>query len=162
MLAGSERWLTSSLAAALRSYVQGGGRVLSLGLDSLRRLVTVRGGSAVSPTGAARFDVLGAARAPLVLRNQDLITTTRDDLGIFAGTSGAFSGFASFEPVSAVAPPAQILSEAGTSTASGAIVGYRMGKGFVVDIGLVGFGSSLAHNVDAQELVNRLWTVLTG
>jgi hypothetical protein len=30
----------------------------------------------------------------------------------------------------------------------------------VVDVGLVGFGSSLAHNVDAKELIQTLWGLL--
>jgi hypothetical protein len=30
----------------------------------------------------------------------------------------------------------------------------------VVDLGPRGFGSSLATNVDAQQLLGRLWTVL--
>ena len=55
-----------------------------------------------------------------------------------------------------------VASEAGATTNAPTIVGYRLGRGTVVDIGLIGFGSSLVHNnVDAQELTNSLWQMLS-
>lgn len=162
VLAGSERWLPGSLGSALRAYVEHGGRVLSLGIDSLRRGVTLAGGEASDPTSARSTDVLGARPGAIVTHNGDLITVLKDDLGIFSGTSGALRGYRAYEPFASVAPPAQESSEAGTSTGAPSIVGYQLGRGIVVDIGLPGFGSSLARNIDAQELVSRLWTVLGG
>ena len=84
----------------------------------------------------------------------------RDGLRIFSGTSGAFQGYSSFQPIRSVASPSEILSSAGTTSSTPTIVAYSLGKGVVVDIGLVGFGSSVAHNVDAKELLMRLWQVL--
>jgi FlgD Ig-like domain len=164
VLAGAERWLPSTLSAALRSYVQAGGRALSLGLDSLRRGVTIQGAKALDPTAPATADVFGARAGAPVTHNSDLITVIHDDLGIFSSTSGALSGFNAYQPITSVAPPAQpIASDAGTSDTTTSIVGYRLSRGIVVEIGLRGFGASLAqNNVDAQELVRRLWTVLSG
>jgi hypothetical protein len=161
VLAGSERWLPAGVGAALRSYVQGGGHVLSLGIDSLRRAVTVEGAVALDPTAPGSADTLGARVGPLVSHNHDLITVIRDQLGIFSGTSGALDGFASYQPFSGVSAPGAISSSAGTTETNPAIIGYQLGRGVVVDIGLPGFGSSLSRNVDAQELVNRLWAVLS-
>ena len=45
------------------------------------------------------------------------------------------------------------------STAQPAIIGYRLGRGLVIDIGLPGFGSSLARNFDAQQLLGQIWSV---
>ncbi len=160
VLAGSERWLPASVLAGLRTYVEGGGHVLSLGLDSLRRTVTVRGAEALHPSGPSSSDALGARPGPLVLHNHALVLVFHDHLGIFSTTSGAFTGYSSWQPTAAVLAPGKIESEAGTSTASPSIVGYQLGKGIVVDIGLVGFGSSLAGNVNAKELVSRTWQVL--
>jgi hypothetical protein len=53
------------------------------------------------------------------------------------------------------------VSEAGTSAQTPSIVGYRLGSGIVVDVGLPAFTTSLAHDVDTQELLRRLWTVLS-
>jgi FlgD Ig-like domain len=160
VLDGSMRWVPPSLGALLRSYVQNGGHLISIGTDSLLRGVTVTGATAEHPTAPAKADILGAQPGALVTGNRELITQIRDGLRIFSGTSAAFPGYSSFQSIRAIAPPGRILSEAGTANTTPAIVGYRLGNGTVVDIGLVGFGASLATHVDAKELVNRLWRVL--
>src|SRR5581483_7859722 len=162
VLAGDERWLPQSLLVGLRAYARNGGHVLSLGIESLQATVRVRLGrapEAFDPTQPGGADALEAHPGRLVTGNKDLITVVRDGLGIFASTSGAFSGYSSFEPLT---PPAgsHSVSEAAAATDGPSIAGYTLGRGSVVNIGLVGFGSSLGHNVDAQELVSKLWSVL--
>jgi hypothetical protein len=162
VFAGSVRWLPASLAGAIRDYVRRGGRVLSIGIDSLRRTVLVRGGTAARPSDPAAVDIFGARIGRLVTNNHDFIIAGPDTLGIFSGTPGVFSGFSSFQTFPAVAAPAgPIESSAGTSNATDSIIGFPLGQGTVVEIGLAGFGSSLANNTGAQELVSRLWTVLS-
>jgi FlgD Ig-like domain len=162
ILAGSERWLPASLQSTLRAYVDNGGNVVSLGIDSLRRSVTVQGARAFHPTPPSAVDALGARPGPLVAHSSGLITVIPPDrLGIFSQTSGAFPGFDSYQPIRSVAAPGQVESRAGATTGAPSIVGYRLGRGVVVDVGLVGFGSRLAHNVDAQELVDGLWKLLS-
>jgi hypothetical protein len=126
------------------------------------RTATVSGAVASSPTLPGHADVLGAMPGHLVTRNTLLVSVLRDSLGIFSGTAGVFPGFAEFEPIASVASPAQVVSAAGTGDSSEAIVGYRLGSGFVVDVGLIGFGANLSLNVNAEEFVSRLWTVLGG
>jgi len=160
VLAGSERWLPSSLSHALRAYVEQGGHVLSLGIDSLRRTVTEAAGEARDPTAAQATDALAARPGALITGNHDLVSVISDGLGIFAGTSGALLGYSSYQPFLSVASPAQLVSQAGTGNGPPSIVGYRLAQGIVVDIGLSGFGSSLPSNVNAQELIGHLWSVL--
>jgi hypothetical protein len=160
VLAGSERWIPPSLGSVLRGYVQNGGQVLSLGLDSLLRGVTLHGGTASAPTAPAAADIFGARPGPVTSTGGALITVIRDGLGIFSGTAGVLPGYRSFAPIRSVAPPAEILSAAGTSDTTESIVGFRLGRGFVVEIALPGFGASLARNVDAQELIGQLWARL--
>jgi len=162
VLAGAERWLPDSTSSALRAFVQRGGHLLSIGVDSLRRGVTVAGGRAIDPTSPRRTDALGARPAGLVTRNGDPIKVLSDGLGIFSGTSGVWRGYPSYEPIASVAAPAEISSAAGTTSSTPSIVGYTLGRGIVVFIGLPGFGSSLTGNRDAQQLVRRLWSVLSG
>jgi FlgD Ig-like domain len=159
VLAGAERWVPASFAAQLRAYVAGGGHLLSLGIDSLRRGVTIHGTTALHPTGPTSADALSARPGTLVTHNTDLITVIEDQLHIFSATSGAFQGYSSFEPIQVV-PPGKLLSAAGNTNTTPSIVGYQLGRGDVIDIGLVGFGSSLAYNVDAKELVQTLWGLL--
>lgn len=161
ILAGTEEWVTPALAASLRSYVQTGGHVLSLGIGSLLRTVTISGSQATDPTPPAAADVFGARPGAISPTGSQLIGVIRDGLGIFAGTSGLLTGFPASQ---AITPPsgALDLSEAGVSSSSPAIVGYRLGKGAVVEIGLPGFGSRLAHNVNARQVFDRVLAVLAG
>jgi hypothetical protein len=162
VLAGSLRWLPGTLASTLRAYVENGGHVMSLGTDSMLRSVTVQGERAVRPSKPTSTDPLGARPGPVVANSDALVTVIRDGLGIFAKTSGAFPGFHSYQSIRSVAAPGEVASEAGATTNAPSIVGYRLGRGTVVDIGLIGFGSSLVHNnVDAQELTNSLWQMLS-
>jgi hypothetical protein len=160
VLAGNELWLPTSLAAALRAYAMRGGRILSLGIGSLQRQVIVAGGRALNPTPASPTDVFGARPGRLSLTRGALILVGKDGLRIFSGTSGAFRGYPSYQPFAGVTPPATIASEAGVTTTAPTIIGYRYGNGTVIYIGLPGFGSSLAHNFDAQQLIGRVWSVL--
>jgi hypothetical protein len=162
ILAGSEEWVPASLAGALRSYVERGGHLVSLGLGSLERNVTVSGDALTNPTSPTATDALGARTGRLTGTAGQLIGVIDDQLGIFSTTSGVLAGFHAYQPITGVAPPGQILSQAGTTSGASAVLGYGLGRGTVVDIGLPGFGSALAHNVDAKELWNRLWTVLVG
>jgi hypothetical protein len=162
ILAGSEQWVPRSLAAALRSYVQGGGHIVSLGIDSLERYVTLGGGVVANPSTPSGTDALGAHLGHVTGTGGELITVISDQLGVLSTTSGVFAGFHTFQPITGIQPPGQVLSQAGTGPATSAIVAFSLGRGTVLDIGLPGFGSALAHDVDAKELWNRLWTVLVG
>jgi hypothetical protein len=156
LLASSQRWTAVSLGAGLRNFVAQGGRLASIGTDTLRAGVRVNGKVASSPSGLSSTDLFGVAAASLA-RSHDLITVIRDDLHIFASTSGAFPGFTVFQPLHAPRPPA---SAAGTSNATTSIIGFHAGKGTVVEVALPGFGTALTHNVDAQEFVGSLWSLL--
>jgi hypothetical protein len=142
--------------------VEGGGHVLSLGVDSMLRAVTVTDNRAVDPRPPSATDALGARPDAVVTDSTEPIAQISDGLGIFTGTPGAFGGFRSYEPIPSVAPPAQVVSEAGATGAAPSIVGYKLGRGVVVDIALPGFGSRLAHDAAARELVSRVWAVLSG
>lgn len=159
LLAGTELWVGSTLAQELRSYVQDGGHVLSLGVGSLLRQVRVSGGRALSPSRPAASDLFGARPGALTTGNSQLIGEIEDGLGIFHGTAGLFGGYRSYETIQ---PPAAAtsVSEAGTTTQSPSIVGYRLARGEVVYIALPGFGSRLAHDPSSEELFDRVLGVL--
>jgi hypothetical protein len=161
VLAGSERWLPGSLGSALSTYVEQGGHVLSLGIDSMLRGVTVSGAQALDPTVRRTTDPLLARPGPVTPTHGALILVARDGLGIFTGTAQALRGYPSYQPITSVAAPASIASAAGVSNSQPAIVGYRLGRGIVVDIGLPGFATSLARSFDARQLLQRVWAVVS-
>jgi hypothetical protein len=161
VFAGDEPWVPVPLAQALRSYTAGGGHVLSLGIDSLRRLVRLRGGQVTAPTSPGATDILGARPGAVLPSHGALILAGRDRLHIFTGTSGAFRGYRSYQRFAPTTSYGPVASAAGAATSAPAIIGYRLSKGIVVDIGLPGFGSSLVDNFDARQLVTQIWTVLS-
>jgi hypothetical protein len=161
VLAGSERWIPGALGPALKTYVERGGRVLTLGIDSLRRTVTVRSGSAENPGPSRPTDVFGAQIGDVVPHTADRILQISDDLGIFSGLSGTFQGFSSYEPVAPAVAGQPVASAAGTSATTPAVVGFRLGGGLVIKAGLPGFGAKIVHNIDAQEFTRGMWAILS-
>ena len=82
------------------------------------------------PFGAAPGQI---ARAPTARRSSCI----DDPLGIFTSTSGIFRGFPSYEVITP--PNGTAASIAGIDAASPGIIGFRLGRGSVVEIGLTGF-----------------------
>jgi len=162
VLAGSERWLPTPERAALRSFVTSGGSVLSLGVDSLRRAVTVAGNRALDPTAPSRVDALGAKIGALAAKAAPVpVTVTSDGLGLFTGVAAPLAGFPSYQPVLSVAPPGRVESSAAPSGGSPAIVGYGLGGGIVVDLSVPGFGAALSSDASARQLIDQIWTVIS-
>jgi hypothetical protein len=160
ILAGTEQWLPTTLLGALRSYVQAGGHVLSLGIGSLLRTATISAGRALDPSRRAAVDAFGARPGGVSPTGSQLVGVIRDGLGIFRGTSGLFPGFTSYQTILPPAGAAKV-SEAGVSSAAPSIVGFRLGRGSVVEIGLPGFAAQLSHDLGAQQLLERILAVST-
>jgi hypothetical protein len=161
VLAGDERWVTASFGDTLARYVQQGGRILSLGIGSLQRSVTIDGSQALDPSRAHRVDFLDGRPLPVTSSHGTLLLVQRDQLGLFGGGASPLSGYRTYQPFGPPQPPARLLSSLGVSRSSPAVIGYALGHGRVVNIGLPGFASSLAHHVEAQKLLGNVWSLLS-
>jgi hypothetical protein len=159
ILAGNETWVPNGLAADLRSYVSAGGHLLSLGIDSLRRAVTLTSTRAYSPTPARATDALGAHVAAVTPTRGALILAGRDQLHLFSGSSGTLR-YLIYQPFPGLSGGLQLASEAGVSPTSPAVIGYRLGRGIVVDVGIPGFALSLPRNFDGQQLMSGIYGAL--
>lgn len=161
ILDGAFRWLPEDLVPKLRAYARAGGRVLSIGARSLQAQAPVAqsGGTLTAgPSVALSPDPFGAQHGAVSTTAGELITAQSDPLHLFAPAM-ALTGFASFQTIN---PPNGVrASTAGVAAAAPTIVGFRSGRGRVVQVGLPGFASSLAHNVVSQQLMGRFWTLLT-
>jgi hypothetical protein len=160
---GGEDFLPASLASGtgdLDGFVKAGGRVAVFGTQSLQGAAAITNFPAAPQTSAPTFshlDPFGATHGHLTPTNGELITELTDALGLFSGTS-AFSGFSQYQPIQP--PSGATISEAGIADGTPAIVGFRDGAGTVIEVGLPGFGASLAHNYDSQALFHNTWLVL--
>jgi hypothetical protein len=164
ILDGSLVWTPPALQTALRAYAQRGAVVVSIGISSLLQSATLTAGASATiagpPSAPAQRDAFGARPGPLVTGNDELITTLQDPLGIFSTTAGAFGGVGSYQTIEPPSPAS--ASMAGVGDGAPSIIGFHLGRGTVVEIGLPDFSASLASNVDSQELIDRLWQLLSG
>ncbi len=162
VLAGSETWLPGATGSALSSWVEQGGHLLSFGIDALQRTVTVSGSKALDPSAAHAVDMLLARPDAVRSTGGALLLVDRNRQGLFSSSAQALSGFRRFQAFGPVQAPARLLTSAGVSPGAPAVIGYALGRGGVVDVGLSGFGAALARNVTARDLVDRAWRLLVG
>jgi hypothetical protein len=159
LLPGDTRWLTPALGVALRRFVHDGGRLVSLGTDSLRRYVRLtRAGELVRPTGPAAVDVFGERLRPVVRRPVTL-TIAHDSIGLFAGAGGLFSGYDAYEPTASAG--AAIVASAVTTGGMPVVVAERLGAGLVARTGLPDFAAHLMSDPASAALMDRLWMLLS-
>jgi flagellar hook assembly protein FlgD len=160
LLAGDTVWLTDDVRRRLRTFAAGRGHtVVSLGTNSLRREVDQTQTQLVNPTLASRTDLFGARLGAIEQGPAD-ISIRRDDasLQLFAGGEGLFAGVEAWEPTLA-SEEARVLSEA-VAGDDPVIVAARYGEGLVIRTGVPGFATRLSSDVESQELLGRMWTLL--
>jgi hypothetical protein len=178
LFAGSERWVTRSLAKRLRRYVADGGRVATFGTDTLRRGVTLRSNAAADAgtlsraTSQATTDPFGArVGKPRTLAAQASLSQF-DGVDAYGLMEGALDlpGFTQLEesaPVSGgklLAAVGQPLTSAETTAAeqSGkaarelrpALTAVGLGKGTVIRVGLPEWSQRLGDPNVAQVTRN--------
>jgi hypothetical protein len=159
VLAGDERWLTPRLLGRLRDYVEGGGRVASLGTDSLRRRVTLAPGALRAPTPPGRETLFGEDTRPLESLVAPLVVTT-DRLGVFRGTDGVVGLFTRFEQAERPARGAELLTNAGREAPHPAFAAYRVGRGLFVRVGTPQWSPALVGRPEVGLVTRRLWAEL--
>ncbi|MDX6689118.1 MAG: hypothetical protein QOG15_575 [Solirubrobacteraceae bacterium] len=160
ILAGDTRWLDAGVGRALRRYVRDGGRVLTVGTNSLRRSVTIgRDGIARAPTPPTTRDLFGARLAPLAREPLTLVNTV-DDIGLFAGTEGQFTGIDRFEETQNVTGGRIVAAAAADDGRRRVIVATRLGKGLVVHPGLPDFALRVRNPGEISQFMESVWTLL--
>jgi hypothetical protein len=185
LLAGTERWITPGLAKRLRGYVTDGGRLAMIGVDDLRRAVTVvaaQGGASgrfVRPTQPVDRDPFGSR-----LRKLATLPAGTELQPIAGGASapllafwdGTLGGFATAEETDlpepgdgvkvlagiGVEPPASESDTTLPPPPRPAITEAQLGKGTVVRIGLPGWAQHLGKDPDVDQLTSNAMAILAG
>jgi len=160
ILAGDTRWLDDGVARALRTYVRDGGRLLSVGTNSLRRGVHITAdGTAHDPTQPTTRDLFGS-RLLAVRRARLTLVNTVDEIGLFAGTEGQFPGISLFEQTESVAGGRIVAAAAADDGRRRVIVATRLGKGIVIRPGLPDFSLRLRRPGEISRFMEGVWTQL--
>jgi hypothetical protein len=177
LLAGAERWIPRSYARRLRDYVADGGRLASIGVDSLRRGVTLRAnadrtaGQLLRPTQVALTDPFGT-RFQELRRPGSPVTLTLIGgdaaYGLLVGFDGTLGGFTALEESD---PPenGKVLAALGVETtpetsdevpeelpesARPAVVATQIGKGVMIRVGLPEWTHRLGDRPVGQITLN--------
>ena len=164
IIAGDARWLDERAGRALRRFVRGGGRLLTVGTSSLRRSVRLTPrGRATAPTLPTDRDLFGARLRPVVRPPAPVtVVNVADEIDLFAGTAGQFAGIEAFEEtVDVRGGAAAVVAAAATQDGERqVIVAARFGDGLVIRTGLPELSASLRDNAELGELLDRIWTLL--
>jgi flagellar hook assembly protein FlgD len=179
LLLGAERWIPRGYARRLRDYVLDGGRLATIGVDSLRRGVTLRANTADSagrllrPTQPATTDPFGLRYQPL-RRTDSPVTLTLIDgdasYGLLEGFDGTLSGFSALEETDlpqggrgrtlaalGVEPAADSSDQEVQqlpAPARPAVAATELGKGVMIRVGLPEWAQRLGDRQVAQITLN--------
>jgi flagellar hook assembly protein FlgD len=165
ILAGDSTWMPDALQARLRRYVRGGGQVLSLGTDSLRRSVRVTDRALADPSGRSARDPFGARIRPLQRRPEGeqptIVGFEPDRVGLFEGTDGQLGQWPAWEETAGI--------RGGSVAASGGlelglrpvIVAERLGRGLVIRTGLPDWTARIKTDPNVAEVTRRSWALLS-
>lgn len=159
ILAGDARWLPERLGEQLDGFVRAGGRLLSLGVDSLRRTISLGAQTMSDPSAPLERDFLGARVAPPIAEQVDLVAQT-DEINLFTGTAGSLGTFDGWEETVDV-ERSRLVAVATTPAGEQVLVAYRRGRGLVLRPGVRGWSAALADEVGpAATTTRRIWTLL--
>jgi len=161
LLAGNPRWLPADLHAGLRRYVEGGGKVLSVGTESLRRFVDIRGTTMRNPSRLGADDLFGSRIGGLARRRLSLLSFPTDELKLFVGTGGLIRGFGEAEFTQGVGREGKLIGGAGPREDRPVIASYRLGKGIVMRTGLPAWSVHLGTDPAVASVMRRMWLVLS-
>jgi hypothetical protein len=159
ILAGDVRWLPRQLGDQLREFVRGGGRLFSVGFDSLHRTMALGARAMSSPSARSNRDFLQAMVSPGV-RESTALTAQTDEINLFAGTAGSLSTWDQWQPTTDVGP-GRLVATAVEAGGDDVFVAYRLGRGLVIRPGVRGWSAALDDDVSPPATTTRrIWTLL--
>jgi hypothetical protein len=159
ILAGDVRWLPEQLGDRLRSFVRGGGRLFTVGFDSLNRTMALGARTMSSPSARAERDFLGAAVSEAE-RGTTSLTAQTDDINLFAGTAGSLGSWEAWEKTADVGD-GRLVATAVEDGGEDVFVAYRLGRGLVFRPGVRGWSAALDADVSPPATTTRrIWTLL--
>ena len=159
ILAGDTRWLPELLGDRLRKFVRGGGRLLSVGLDSLHRTLALGARAMSDPSARTATDFLGA-KVGRPVREPTALIAQSDELNVFAGTAGNLGSWEAWEHTLDVRG-GRLVATAVVDSGEDVFVAYRLGRGLVIRPGVGGWSSALDDPIaPPATAMRRIWTLL--
>jgi hypothetical protein len=113
------------------------------------------------PSGAERTNVFGERTSPTKAEAPAPLVRERDGLKLFAGTDGLIGLFDTFERSDGFAGGARLETAAGRDPGKPVFVGYRLGAGVVVRVGVRGWAAALDNGDEEAKVTRRIWALLS-
>lgn len=159
ILAGDTRWLPEALGARLDEFVRKGGRLFSVGFDSLLRTMALGARAMSAPSDRLARDFLGAEVAEPQRGSIDLLAQS-DEINLFAGTAGSLGTWDVWEETPNVGA-GRLVATASASGGDPVFVAYRLGRGVVFRPGVTGWSRALDNAISPPaSTTRRIWTLL--
>ncbi|MEI7889229.1 MAG: hypothetical protein WCI34_02865 [Actinomycetes bacterium] len=161
VLAGEETWLTAAGLRRLSARVRGGGNLLDLGVDGLRRTVEIKNNVVSTPSQPANANALGAIRTR-ASASADYLLGWKDDIGLFRTIGGRVFAPVGWSGVSRLVGPATLLSAAGPESGVTGIAAWHLGKGVVIRPGISGIAALAGQGPTALAFLSRALQITAG
>lgn len=184
LLAGSLRWIPRPLALRLRRYVTSGGRLGSVGVESMRRGVVVGPDSLTRPTQPVARDPFGTRFRPLRsfggAGGGAVLEPLADDpdLGLLEGSDGVLRGFAEGEEGRPPdRPGTRLLTALGETPAAPeeaegveppvreplpVLAATRIGEGLMIRVGLPEWSQRVISDREVEQINRNIADLLRG
>lgn len=163
VFAGSARWLPPALGRRLRDYVRDGGRVATLGADSLHRGVRLTDDTLDRPSRRRPADDFGE-RTEMMRTTSAPMAVEQDDLGLFEGADALIGDFELFEQSLALPEGGRQQVAAGREPETPAFVAYSLGDGLVVRAGTPEWSGQLAESsldLEVPRVTEAIWELMS-
>jgi flagellar hook capping protein FlgD/N,N-dimethylformamidase beta subunit-like protein len=163
VFAGSARWVPPALGRRMQDYVRDGGRVATLGADSLHRGVRLGDDSLDGPTRRRPQDDFGE-RTEMLRTTSAPMAVEQDDLGLFESADPLIGDFELFEQSLALPEGGRQQVAAGREPDTPAFIAYALGDGLVIRAGTPQWSSQLAEaslDLEVPRVTSRVWELLS-
>lgn len=167
VLAGDTRWLTQKQRSRIKRFVRNGGTLLSVGTDSLRRVVdySASDGRLSKPSKPAATDLFGAQIGRRQAEPTGLENFGDDRVGLFSRSEGAVAGVTDWEQTLKVGDMAEQVASAVTADTDPpgktVTIAVTYGKGLVIRPGFDSFSPKLNSDSAVGELMDGAWALLS-
>ena len=157
LLDGDFTWLPANLVGPLGRFVSAGGGAFAFGEHVLQSVAPLAAGpGSAGPARPLAVDPFGVRHEAVSSSAGQIITALTDGLGLFRNVPALVTpSYQVLQP-----PGHTVASAAGVAPVAPSIVGLHVGTGIVVEAGLPHFGASLGTDVDAAQMLRRIWQVV--
>ena len=133
-------------------------------MDAFRRRVRVSERLLSGPSRPERTNLFGERTGALVrvsAIDAAPLVRDKDDLKLLEGTDGLIGLFRAFEPSEGLIAGARLATAAGRDRGKPALVGYRLGEGIVVRVGVPEWAEALDDGEEEALVTRRIFGLIS-